>query len=157
MARRDRQPDLPEPLEPPQRLVGDLRRLYSPAGHVPREVDEAVRDAAWRECGAVRVRRRIRWWSQVGVAAAAAFVLFWFRESWRPHPAPLPAKGPAIVADVDANGRVDILDAFALARRIESGAIPAGVGDLNHDGRVDRADVDAVAMQAVRLTEGASS
>jgi hypothetical protein len=120
-------------------------------------VDEAVRDAAWRECGTARIRRRIHWWSKVGVAAAAAFVLFWFRGSWRPQPAPLPADKPIVVADIDGNGRVDILDAFALARRIESGNVSAGVGDLNHDGRVDRSDVDAVAMQAVRLNEGASS
>ena len=52
-------------------------------------------------------------------------------------------------ADVDQNGRVDILDAFALARRIQQGA--AGGFDLNGDGVVDKLDVDFVAAQAVRL------
>jgi hypothetical protein len=52
-------------------------------------------------------------------------------------------------ADVDQNGRVDILDAFALARRIQQGT--AGGFDFNGDGVVDKLDVDFVATQAVRL------
>ena len=73
----------------------------------------------------------------------------------------------AVREDVDSNGRVNILDAFALAREIErrgsdseSGGGREGDGarrfDLNNDGAVDRKDVDAVALAAVRLDrEGA--
>ncbi|MHC4709322.1 MAG: dockerin type I domain-containing protein, partial [Planctomycetota bacterium] len=62
---------------------------------------------------------------------------------------------PAVDGDLDRSGRVTILDAFALARQIKSGQSPSS-GDINSDGRIDRADVDAIAMLAVRLPEGAS-
>lgn len=64
-------------------------------------------------------------------------------------PAPLPAS-----VDIDGNGRVDILDAFALARRIRSGAALREEWDFNGDGRVDRGDADVVALAAVRLDRG---
>jgi hypothetical protein len=53
-----------------------------------------------------------------------------------------------------ATARVDILDAFLLARRIESGG-PLDAGwDINGDGRIDGDDVDAIAFAAVRLGPG---
>ena len=56
--------------------------------------------------------------------------------------------------DFDRDGRVDILDAFALARRIEEGGESSRRWDLNEDGAVDRRDVDAIAMAAVSLERG---
>ena len=61
----------------------------------------------------------------------------------------------SVPGDFDRSGRVDILDAFALARQLDSDVVPT-LGDFNGDGRIDRADVDAIAMAAVRLTEGTS-
>ena len=64
---------------------------------------------------------------------------------------------PAIAArvtakeDIDQDGRVDILDAFALARHIESPRETVGEWDMNGDGTVDRADVDVIARAAVSL------
>lgn len=55
--------------------------------------------------------------------------------------------------DFDRNGRVDILDAFGLARRLEGAAAPGPEWDLNGDGVVDRRDVDVMAMAAVRIAE----
>ncbi|MEQ9406948.1 MAG: dockerin type I domain-containing protein [Fuerstiella sp.] len=54
-------------------------------------------------------------------------------------------------ADVDGDGRLDILDAFALARRIQTGSVRGTVGDQNGDGVVDEADVDLIAMSVVML------
>ncbi len=52
-------------------------------------------------------------------------------------------------SDVDRNGRVDILDAFALARQIRDGV---GSGhDINHDGRFDQRDIELVAGESVKL------
>ncbi len=62
---------------------------------------------------------------------------------------------PAVAGDLDRSGRVTILDAFALARQLDSGSSPAA-SDFNGDGLIDRGDVDAIAMLAVRLPEGAS-
>jgi hypothetical protein len=51
--------------------------------------------------------------------------------------------------DVDRNGRVDILDAFALARMIRQD--DSAFNDINGDGRSDQRDIDLVARDAVRL------
>lgn len=55
--------------------------------------------------------------------------------------------------DFDRNGRIDILDAFGLARRLEEAAAPGLEWDLNGDGGVDSRDVDLMAMAAVRIAE----
>ena len=55
--------------------------------------------------------------------------------------------------DFDRNGRVDILDAFGLARGLEGTAAPGPEWDLDGNGIVDRRDVDLMAMAAVRLVE----
>ncbi|MHC4229665.1 MAG: dockerin type I domain-containing protein, partial [Planctomycetota bacterium] len=62
------------------------------------------------------------------------------------------AKAPA--ADIDQNGRVDILDAFKLARQIELAGSTEAILDINGDGLVNRDDVDMVALAAVRLDKG---
>ncbi len=94
----------------------------------------------------------VRLWRLVPLAAAAG--LFVALGVWALRPAP-PAR-PVQVAreDVDANGRVDILDAFAVARRLDSGGRAPAAWDVNGDGAVDRADVDEIAMAAVSLKKG---
>lgn len=57
----------------------------------------------------------------------------------------------SIEADIDRNGQIDILDAFALARRIESGDSRPDGADINHDGQLNQKDVDLIAMNAVTL------
>jgi len=57
-------------------------------------------------------------------------------------------------ADIDRNGRVDIIDAFRLARHIESASPTKRKWDINGDGLVNRDDVDKVALAAVRLNKG---
>ena len=52
-------------------------------------------------------------------------------------------------SDLDLNGRVDILDAFAMARQFRDGDTEAR--DFNHDGRFDELDIDLVAREAVKL------
>jgi hypothetical protein len=133
-------------------LSRDLTSLYTARIDVPSDIDEAVR-ARIRERAALRRRGRSAWrdarpWLAAAclvVVAGAAFVFL--RGAPRGGP-------PETVraADVDASGRIDILDAFALARMIERGAIGAQPAhDVNGDGAVDRADVDAIAMEAVSL------
>ena len=58
---------------------------------------------------------------------------------------------PANVArDLDGNARVDILDAFAIAREIQNGRNQPGF-DINGDGRLTQADVNEIAQRAVTL------
>jgi hypothetical protein len=57
------------------------------------------------------------------------------------------------VGDANGDGRVDIRDALALARRIESGTVlPTTRDDVNGDRVIDRKDVDAIAIMAVSLS-----
>ena len=142
----------------PRQLVEDLTELYRPPAGVPQELDDEIIHAARRQFGDTR---RSRLWGGLGLTAAAVLIVFLMQQLLQPtsRPSAPAVRSPLFLVsrqDIDHNGRVDILDAFTLARRIESGATSAGESDVNGDGRVDQADVDAVAMAAVQLSGGAS-
>jgi hypothetical protein len=61
------------------------------------------------------------------------------------------APRPVLEGDVNGDGRVDILDAFALAKQVELANALKPEWDFNHDGVVDRKDAEAIARTAVRL------
>ncbi len=145
------------------RLHQDLRGLFEPPGTVPARADKVILDQARRQLAKPRrVIIRLRW--AAGAAAAAAVIalgviLFnpqsrlprFARNDMIRNPKSL---GPALAegrADIDRNGRVDILDAFRLARSIEARGPVDPQWDLNGDGRVDKDDVDLVASVAVHL------
>jgi hypothetical protein len=148
-------PTTPGPDQLPD-LARDLARLADPQIEVPQSVDDAVMTAART---ALARRRRgghpaFRWVAWTAAAAGLALAV-WVGGVLTQAPvarkmASVPA--PAVDGDLDRSGRVTILDAFALARQLDSGRSPSAGGD----GRIDRADVDAIAMLAVRLPEGAS-
>lgn len=134
---------------PPSMVQGLHDAFRTPIQLDPR-VDAAIAGFAHDRAIAIRRgarrRRALKW----GVAAAAGLALGAFlmvRTVWAPsHPA------MALAEDVNGDGSVDILDAFALERAI------AGAGtrlvDVNGDGAVNRLDVDRIAIRAVRLGEG---
>ncbi len=62
--------------------------------------------------------------------------------------------GTALPATAFAQSTVDILDAFTLAKHIESKQPTEAMWDFNSDGLIDRRDVDTVALAAVRLNKG---
>jgi hypothetical protein len=136
----------------------DLNALFEPKLSIPPEVDRVILDKAhqhfdkkhWRH----RVFHHIRLWK---VAAAAAVIILAFSlnltQKSGPPTSPLElVKARAV--DIDENGQVDILDAFKLARYVESAGKADKKWDINGDGLVDRADVDLVAKAAVRLDKG---
>ncbi len=133
----------------------DLRTLFKPQLSVPPEVDRAVIDKShqhfipkhWRH----RIFKHISLWR---IAAAAAVVIFAFSLNLTKKPGPTTSRSvlaEAQAVDIDRNGRVDILDAFKLARHIESANRTDKKWDINEDGVVNRKDVDLVALAAVRL------
>ena len=148
------------------RLRQDLRGLFEPPGAVPARVDKIILDQARRRLAKPRrLIIRLRW--AAGIAAAAAVIavgvtLFSPQSETMLPPALTGGRNPQSMspalaegrADVDGNGRVDILDAFQLARRVEARGPVAPQWDLNGDGRVDKEDVDLVACAAVRLDAG---
>src|SRR5690348_671306 len=112
--RPDQDPRLPETLR--EAIV----RLYNEPPRVPAELDAAI----LRDARTGYARRRRFWlaarWAGAGLAAAAALALA--IRVYVTHPAVRPAVSPprqvARAGDIDGNGRVDILDAYAVARAI---------------------------------------
>ena len=74
------------------------------------------------------------------------------------RPALAPARDSAFARwDLDRDGRVDILDAFAVARQLKQGGTRNLQLDVNGDGVVDERDVAAIAARAVKLEQGGRS
>lgn len=143
------------------KLSTELKSSFGPPGPVPPEVDRAVMDRVHKhfvrpvpvEAG----RRRLRWAGLWRLAAAAAVIILAFSLDLTKEPEPATdrvALAKVQAVDIDRNGQVNILDAFKLARRIESAGPTDEDWDVNGDGLVDSADVDMVAFAAVRLDKG---
>jgi Dockerin type I domain len=140
----------------PAGLQADLSALY-PTPRVPAVVNARVlNDAAATYARQARHRRRLRWVG-AGAAAAAAVVIV---ALILPHRAGVVGPQPrySLRGDLDGNGRVDILDAFSLARELrDAGGKPLRgdrLRDVNGDGAIDQKDVDLLARMAVQV-EGA--
>jgi len=133
----------------PEKLVSALRHLRHERVLVPSAVDAAVLAQARRRLAPPRPKiiRLADWWPWLATAAAACVALLvavHLGGLWTGRLA-------AAREDLDGNGRVDILDAFALARRLERGMPLDPKFDLNHDGRVDQHDVETIVTHAVSL------
>ena len=159
-----------EPIDPgnldldiPPRLAEDLRALGGSGPIVPPAFDTAILAAArlhlGRRARPGRTARILRWAVPAAAAAAVLLLLKVTMDSRRPA-APPPLAGRTSASgirnstfDIDHSGRIDILDAFALARRLERGEATDPAWDRTGDGAVDRKDVDAIALAAVKVTE----
>ncbi len=146
--------DLPEA---PRGLVDGLRAAHVGAPRVPVDVDRAVMAAARER---LRPRRRrtvvLRWAGAMAAAVVLVVVGVAVTRDAGPEPAPAAAaeRLVAVREDLDGSGRVDILDAFWLARRIETSDAPSDTWDIDGDGAVGQGDVDLIAMAAVRVNGG---
>jgi hypothetical protein len=141
----------------PPDLLADLRSLHA-RPPVPAGMDFAIRSQARAY---LAQQRRVRWGVRIAGAAAAAAVLG--IGVWR---AMLPTTVPTNVAlsppsaatvaaasladDVNGDGVVDVLDAFAIARGVRDRQTRPE-WDINRDGRVDAQDADALARLAVSV------
>jgi len=153
-----------EPLQGPSveaehTLRRELGALFLAAGPPP-----SVGATLARAAAGVRTRPRAapRRWTRaapIGLAAAAALAAVLL---WQPNPRVLEqqrsTEGTATVtlrdfevADFDRSGRVDVWDAYLVARALESGAESPPVLDLDGDGEVTRADADRIAQRAVEV------
>ncbi len=148
-----RQPDHPADPDVPHGLVQDLGAVYGDCGPIPDQLGETVAAQARSHFALHRRRRMVLRLAKVGAAAASVALVCWL--GWPEPPSQMPDM-PAVLAvvepeDIDRNGRVDILDAFALARGLETPASLQQGWDITNDGRIDLRDVDAVAFAAVNL------
>lgn len=141
-----------------QKFSEDLNILFKTQFSIPPEVDRAILDRAHQQFAPKHWRHRIlRHISIWRVAAAAAVIIFAFSLNLTQKPGPTTSQSLLVEAravDIDRNGRVDILDAFKLARYVESDERTEKKWDVNGDGLVNSNDVDLVASAAVRLDKG---
>ncbi len=128
----------------PAGLLMDLKGLYGRPLSLTREQHEAILEAADAELAPQRQSGLMRRWRLLtagfGVSAAASIALI----LWLNTPVNIRVAG-----DVNGDGRVDIVDALSLARKLQSGQTPPPRLDLNRDGVIDQRDVDLIAQQAV--------
>jgi len=145
-------------LQAPKALRGDLAALFGAEASVPPAVDAAVLASARRHLAPRgRARTAIRWAGVAAAAAAAILLVVIHLGPAREAPARVAAKPAAAKAvtpdrsDINGDGRVDILDAFLLAKRLDTRRALDAAWDITGDGLVDRRDVDALAAAVVRL------
>jgi hypothetical protein len=141
-------------------------------------VDRAIAEAARRHFAHCPRRIRLPRWGIPAAAAAAAIIVVALC-SWRHEPAGNRSATQSerstyrtvahrqtddaaiaaidVRADIDRNGRVDILDALTMARHMEAGHPTTNLWDVDGDGFVNSNDIDAVAYEAVRLDKGVGS
>jgi anti-sigma factor RsiW len=128
----------------------DARIAWLAQGHAARA--KRAQPSGWQR----RVRAPAAWAAAaVAVLALASALLLGRREQPSGEPfARVPAlRGDDVAAaDLDRDGRVTVLDAFALARSLERHT-EAGAGDVNHDARVDENDVETVLATAVSVRD----
>jgi hypothetical protein len=145
--------------EAPARLAAALKRIPEPRIFIPTTVDESILRAAERKLTPKRHhelqwRGFLRWFA---AAAALVLLLGLIAQFLRKHnPAQTAGSGFAR-EDLNHDGQVDILDAFALARQLRTGAPANPQMDLNGDGVVDERDVSYLSSQAVRVDKGGRS
>ena len=143
----------------PPKLVAVLRRSQSNRVFVPPTVDEAILRAARNQLAPARPPRRsslaarLRW---PAFATACVLVVVMAHRLSRPD-SPSNSGRAFVREDVNHDKRVDILDAFQLARQLDSGAKPLPNYDVTGDGVVDRRDIEFIAAQAVKLEKGRRS
>lgn len=144
-----------EPQLPPA-LVAALKEPPARRVFVPPAVDRAILTAARRrlaepERTGFGFLRSWLMWPAVTTACIALVGLIYFLTKQTEAPATFARK------DLNHDGRVDILDAFELAREVRSGTTLPSELDLNHDSVVDDRDAAFIANDAVKLAKGGRS
>jgi hypothetical protein len=161
-------------LEAPPKLVAALKQLPTEKVFVPPTVDEAVMKAA-RQHFLQPEKKRNRWfrlmpWTVATAGfAAAVLVAYPYAKEFLGFGASaktvhrgmkntdesgvqLQSHGLAFVReDVNHDGKVDILDAFTLAKKLQGRPFSDPGLDINRDGVVDHRDVEVIAARAVSL------
>ena len=138
------------------KFSADLKAIFKPDASIPPEVDRAIMDTASQHF--IRRQRMPRIF-RISAAAAAVIVISLLTLELTISPRSTSLRSDVATAktakiDIDRNGDENILDAFELARHIESTTHPNIKWDINGDGEVNRKDVDYVAYAAVRLDKG---
>ena len=164
--------------EAPAKLVTDLKDLHKEHIFVPPKVDQSILNAAREQLEetsrepAEQETAGQPWipqWAPWAAAAASLMLLLFLTLPGEKHTSPSALAKASVSAeevalkqkpsspatmisrkDINKDGQVDILDAFMLASRIQTGAIEEN-WDINGDGQVNQADVEEISAFAVKL------
>jgi len=139
----------------PPRLRTGLMSVFGSAPAIGPNLDEQILNAVRQD--SIR-RNRMRWvirYAIGSVAAAAAVILIVIKTTHHDQPAVNHLTAAVATSeDVNHDGKLDILDAFLVARKVAAHEPLTKEWDFNHDGIVDSKDVDVVAFAAVKLKGG---
>jgi hypothetical protein len=165
-------------LEAPPKLLAALKQLPKEPVFVPQTIDEAIIKAAHQRLGygdkkKSRWPRLVPWTVAVAGFAAAVLVAYPYAKHFlgfggsgferstraiRPgsentgESAVPQSHGLAYVReDLNRDGEVNILDAFMLAKKLQSAPLSDPNLDVNGDGVIDHRDVETIAAHAVSL------
>jgi hypothetical protein len=170
--------NIDENLDAPPKLVAALRKLPQESVFVPPTIDEALMKAARQHLSRPEKKkagwfRLMPWAVATGGLAAVVFLAYphvkesagtrgstFSRSAKAVHRGsenagsaiPPQIQGLASVReDLNRDGKVDILDAFMLAKRLHGTPVSDRTFDINGDGVVDHRDVEIIAVHAVSL------
>lgn len=158
----------------PQEVVAALRQRNVLQTDVPGSLEETILADARKHLSGIPQRipaparpRRLRWVAWSTGTLAAAMLLFALLPKSPDHTgttvgnssdalsasdASVAAAATGVVTrDIDGNGKINILDAFALARTMNAGDVTGIRWDQNSDGQLNQADINLVALTAVTL------
>ena len=150
-------PEVPDPFSDdslPPRLREAFAVMRDERPSVPAEVDAVI--LADARAGYARRHRMGRWLGRIGMAAAAAAALGLTIHLATSKPISTPKAmtvAKAVDGDINGDGKLDIVDALAIARAVQGGTATAAM-DVNHDGAVDEKDADTLGHRAVRVDGG---
>ena len=132
--------DHEDDLQIPESLIEELEAQDRPLPLITARADRAVADMAQSQFSMRQpaVRRTRPAWYAAAAAAAVALLVF---VPQRPN-VDVVSDQPALYADVDGSGRVDIADVWSLARQ---------------RGTASQAELDAFAMRIVSLSPAGDS
>jgi hypothetical protein len=167
-------------LEAPPKLIAAFKHLPAEPIFVPPTLDESLLKAA-RQHLCRPQKNRTNWfrlmpWA-VATAGLAAVVLLAYprakdflgfgqsrkaaRHGWESTDnsgiQPQSQRPAYVREDLNHDGKVDILDAFLLARKLQGTHVSDPHLDVNGDGLINRKDVEAIAAHAVSLGKGGRS
>lgn len=138
-------------LELPERLHRDLRGAFGATPELPAGFDERVL-AATRHARQRHIANRWRILIPLTSAAAACLAVAVWMAAPRSQPPLVQSNPPAPLRnDLNGDGRVDVLDAYLLAKHVDRREAVASDWDINGDGRVDHGDAERLVASAVQL------
>lgn len=145
----------------PDAIIHELRNSDFVPFEIPPQRTAKILQEARRGLVTRRPVRRTRAWVRatavISSFCAALLVCVVTQLGDKPQPAvgrqaivTKPAQPASGSKDVDDNGTVNILDAYLMARLLESGS-PGDKWDFNEDGQLNEDDIRLVAFEAVML------